>query len=477
MVWAGRLCYAALESDLNLSDLAVLAREDACACRRLGCTLNAERLRIVPLCVCLVLSTFAQACLGAEPDTKSAVPVRALEDLNLKGGTADNPPFTDTLLGADSDLRKEMFRHGLLFRMGANGAYIQNTIAAPVNEDAVSYTGQRPFVSGSLNPVLTWDLRQLGLWKTQLNINGQLQKANWGPAQPTAATISTVYVYHEFGEDRAELKFGYLTTDFQFIGLQVGGQVASGAQGVYAVLPYEVGLSYGALGAPTVTLKVRGPMGFYAKGAAQRAGEPGSEDAALRRDGLGLRFLPKGDKLVLVGELGHKQQPAVGTMQHWYRAGYMVNSTPYTSLKTGEKKSGNYCAYALADRQVWQPDEASAGRGIYAGASAMVVPADLDTYRLYYEARVYAPAPFRSRPGDFASVVASYTAISQDTLRTLAAEGKTFSRASDSVTGSYTLRLARGTYAGLGLSYVNGPSVTPKTAAALTFTAQTSIFF
>ncbi|MDR3741692.1 MAG: carbohydrate porin [Terracidiphilus sp.] len=439
--------------------------------------MNAERLRNATLCLCLLSLNLTTACLGAEPDRQAAEPVRALEDLNLKGGTADNPPFTDTWLGADSDLRKEMFRHGLLFRMGANGAYIQNMLAAPVSEDAVSYTGQRPYVGGSLNPVLTWDLRQLGLWNTQLNINGQLQKANWTPAQPASATISTVYVYHEFGEDRAELKFGYLTTDFQFIGLQVGGQVASGAQGVYAVLPYEVGLSYGALGAPTVTLKVRGPQGFYGKGAVQRAGEPGSEDAALRRDALGLRFLPKGDKLVLVGELGHRQNVSAGTMQHWYRAGYITNSTPYTSLKTGEKKSGNYCAYVLGDRQLWQPDEAQAGRGIYGGVSAMVVPADLDTYRLYYEARVYSPAPLRSRPGDFASVVASYTAISQDTLRTLAAEGKTFSRASDSVTGSYMLRLARGTYAGLGLSYVNGPSVTPKTAAALTFTAQTSIFF
>lgn len=430
-------------------------------------------MRNALLCLCAAILTGALPANAA----KGASEARALEDLNLKGGTADNPPFTDSLLGADSGLRAAMFRHGLLLRMGANGAYIQNTLTAPVGEDAVSYTGQRPFIDGSLNPVLTWDMRQLGLWNTQLNINGQIQKANWAPAQPASATISTLYVYHEFGEDRAELKFGYLTTDFQFIGLQVGGQVASGAQGVYAVLPYEVGLSYGALGAPSVTLKLHGPAGFYAKGAAQRAGQPGSEDAALKRDGLGLRFLPKGDKLVLVGELGHRQKPSTGQMQHWYRAGYITNSTEYTSLRTGAKKSGNYCAYMLGDRQMWQPDRMHAGRGIYAGVSAMVVPADLDAYRLYYEARVYAPAPFRTRQGDFASLVASYTAISQDKLRTLTAEGKTFSRSSDSVTGSYTLRLARGTYAGLGLSYVNGPSVTPKTAAALTFTAQTSVFF
>ena len=107
----------------------------------------------------------------------------------------------------------------------------------------------------------------------------------------------------------------------------------------------------------------------------------------------------------------------------------------------------------------------------------MVVPADLNVYRLYYEARVYYAAPLRRRPDDFASIVASYTAYSQDTLRSLAAAGKSYWRASTSCTASYTARMARGTYFGLGLSYVNGPSVTPKVPSALTFTAQTTVFF
>jgi porin len=433
--------------------------------------------------VCLGLLVTSHALRAAEnldapQATHSAAQrERTIEDLNLKGAAADNPPFTDTILGVDTALRTGLFRHGLLFRMGGNGAYIQNTLQGPVDADAQTYTGQRPFGSFSANPVLTWDLRQLGLQKTQLSLNGQLQTSSWEPAQTAAATMSNLYVYSEFGADRVETKFGYLTTDFQFIGLQVGGQVASGAQGVYAVLPYEVGLSHSPLPTPAVTLKLRMGAGFYGKGAVQRSAEPGSTEAALHRDAVGLRFLPKGNKLVLVGEVGQKQPAIADTLQHWYRAGYITNSTPYTSLRTGEKKSGNYCAYLLADHQLWQPDEAHPGRGVYAGASAMVVPADLNTYRLYYEARVYHAAPFRSRPNDFASVVASYTAISQDKLRSLAANGQTFWRASDSVTGSYTVHVARGAYMGLGLSYVNGPAVTPKTPSALTFTAQTSLFF
>jgi porin len=402
---------------------------------------------------------------------------RTLEDLNLKGGIADNPPFTDSLLGIDTRLRRSLFQHGLLFRMAASGAYVQNTLAAPAAVDDQHYTGQREFGAYSFNPVLSADLRQLGLKRAQLNINGQIQQSSWDPAQPYAATVSSLYLYKEFGEDRAELKIGYLTTDFQFIGLQVGGQVASGAQGVYAVLPYEVGLSYSPVPAPAITLKYRLREGFYMKGGVQRAGQPGSLEDALHRDAVGLRFLPRGDKMVFIGEAGRKLTASAGTLASWYRAGYIANNTPYKSLRTGQPKTGNYCAYLLADQQFWQPQPSRPGRGVFAGGSAMLVPADLDVYRLYYEVRVYYAAPFRRRAGDFASIVASYTAYSQDTLRSLAAAGKSYWRASDSVTASYTARIARGTYLGLGLSYVNGPSVTPKVPSALTFTAQTSVFF
>lgn len=450
--------------------------------------LTSDRLRRAALFLCLVAQYLPLPCRAATPNpsaspqsdgTQSSSPAhpRTIEDLNLKGAGADNPPFTDSLFGADSTFRRRLFRHGLLFRMGANAAYIQNTLAAPVSADAQTYTGQRQFAAYSFNPVLSADLRQLGLRKTQLNINGQLQQASWSPAQPAAATISALYLYKEFGEDRVEMKLGYLTTDFQFIGLQVGGQVASGAQGVYAVLPYEVGLSHTPLPAPVLTLKYRFDNGLYFKGAAQRAEEPGSLDAALHRNPVGLRFLPHGDKLLLVGEAGLKQPATATQLSAWYRAGYIANNTPYTSLRTGLKKSGNYCGYLLADHQLWQPETSNPGRGVYAGASAMVVPADLDVYRLYYEARIYYAAPFHSRPDDFASVVASYTAISQDYLRTLVTAHQSYWRASDSVTGSYTAHLARGTYLGIGLSYVNGPTISPKVPSALTFTAQTSIFF
>jgi porin len=447
-------------------------------------TLTFNPFRTAARCLFLasICSLTSIPALAEDPQPDTAHPIgqqhqRSIEDLNLKGGTADNPPFTDSILCADSSFRRALFHHGLLFRTAASAAYIQNTLQSAVTADAQTYTGQRQFGSYSFNPVLSADLRQLGFTKTQLTIDAELQQASWNPAAPAAATMESLYLYREFGEDRVEVKLGYLTTDFQFIGLQVGGQVASGAQGVYAVLPYEVGVSYSPLPAPAVTLKYRWDGGPYLKAAAQRAGEPGSEEDALKRDAVGLRFLPRGDKLVLIGEAGLKQPSKSAKLGAWYRAGWIANNTPYTSLRTGLKQSGNYCGYLLADHQLWQPLPSNPGRGVYAGASAMVVPASLDVYRTYYEGRVYYEAPFRTRPDDFVSIVASYTDISRDYLRNLAAAGKAYWRASDSVTGSYTAHLARGTYLGVGLSYVNGPTISPKVPSALTFTAQTSVFF
>ena len=437
----------------------------------------AQCFRLFSLCSLLSLGAMAQSPQPSAPEPANPPLLRSIEDLNLKGAAASDPPFTDSILGLDTPIRSSLFRHGLLFRMDANADYIQNTLAAPVAADAQTYIGQRQFGAYSINPVLTADLRQFGLRRTQLNINGHLQQGSWDQAQPEAWTLCNLYLYKEFGEDRAELQLGYLATDFQFIGLQVGGQVASGAQGVYAVLPYEVGISYSPLTAPAITLKYRWHSDAYLKAAAQRAAQPGSEQDALKRDAVGLRFLPHGDKLVLIGEAGINRPAVAGKLQEWYRAGYIANNTPYTSLRTGLKKSGNYSGYLLADHQVWQPEQTKPGRGVYVGGSAMVVPADLNVYRLYYEARIYDEAPFHSRLADFASIVASYTAFSQDDLRNLAAAGKSYWRASNSVTGSYTVHLAPGTYLGLGLSYVNGPAVTPKVPSALTFTAQTSLFF
>ena len=93
-----------------------------------------------------------------------------------------------------------------------------------------------------INPILTWDLRQAGLKHAQLDLSGVWQWVSWEPAGPKAFGLWTLYLYKEFGPDRVEVKAGYNSNDIEFVGMQVGGSTASGVQGVYAVLPYEVGI-------------------------------------------------------------------------------------------------------------------------------------------------------------------------------------------------------------------------------------------
>ena len=72
--------------------------------------------------------------------------------------------------------------------------------------------------------------------------------------------------------------------------MQVGGSTSTGAQGVYAVLPNEVGLSYFPFTAPSFNVRLR-PFGHaYVKAATQRSLDPGGNRSTADRNPSGFRF-------------------------------------------------------------------------------------------------------------------------------------------------------------------------------------------
>jgi hypothetical protein len=101
----------------------------------------------------------------------------------------------------------------------------------------------------------------------------------------------------------------------------------------------------------------------------------------------------------------------------------------------------------------------------------------MNAYARYYEARLYKEAPFRTRPDDVISALASRTGYSKYFTDNLVADGKTVWRAGTTLTGSYSLRASPGNYVSLGLSYVYGPALTPRVPNAFTFIANWSLFF
>jgi porin len=402
---------------------------------------------------------------------------RSIEDLNLVGAETAMPPFVESPIDIDSGFRQELFRKGIALRGVLQGQYAQNALREPVPTNQQTYAGEHEYGGAMTNWTLTSDLRQLNLRHTQIYICGVWNWVSWNPAGPKSFQIYAAYLYKAFANRRVEIKAGYVGNNLEVMGLTVGGSTATGAQGVYAVLPYELGLSYFPLTAPSLNVRVRGPGDTYVKAVAQRSLDPAGGPAEVARNHSGFRFDPKGDKLLSFGEAGYQRMASENVHDTWFRAGYMRNSSPSTDLATGKKRSGNSSSFVLMDYQVRKPDPLHAEHGLYLGGSAMTADSHFNPYDRYYEFRLYQKAPFRSRPADMASLVASYTGHSSYLTNSLAAAGKSVWRSSASITGSYSLRVHSGQYMSIGLSYIHGAAITPRVNDPLTFATSYIVFF
>ncbi len=403
--------------------------------------------------------------------------VASIESLNIPGGDAALPPLSDSAINVDSPFRQALWHHGIALRLINTMRYAQNTLKAPVPADRQVYVGQDPFEGEMINPILTWDLRQAGLKHAQFDLSGVWQWVSWEPAGPKAFGLWTLYFYKEFGRDRVEVKAGYNSNDIEFVGMQVGGSTASGVQGVYAVLPYEVGMAFFPLPAPQFNLKLNAPIRVYLKTGLQRSLDAAGGPATEARNHSGLRFAPKGDKLLAIEEAGYRRPSSDSIRAIWFRAGYMHNSTRYLNSANGRYESGNHVEFALMDSQLTSSSIEHPERGLYMGASAMTAPSHFNAYDRYYEARLYKFAPFASCPQDVASLVSTFTRFSKSLTDSLVATGSSVWRNSASLTASYNFHVAPGNYLSVGLSYVHGPAIKPRVDDALTFAAVYTVFF
>jgi porin len=437
---------------------------------------NRKTLYLVLLFVVVSLACGAQS---DKPDSTQTASVdsRTIEDLNFRGGDAAMPPFSDSVIDVGSPLRQALLSKGIALRNISFGVYGQNMLAAPVVADQQVYVGEHPFENAMANPILTWDLRQLGLRHAQLNLSGVWNWVSWRPAGPKTLDIWTFYVYKEFLNDRVEIKSGYNSNELEFVGTQVGGSTSSGVQGVYAALPYEVGMAYFPLTAPQFNLKLRGPANTYIKSGAQRSLDPEGGPVTEARNHTGLRFDPKGDKLLVIEEAGYRRAASATSREVWFRANYLRNSTRYMNLANGKREPGNHAAFALIDIQLYKPNPQMPWQGLYIGGSAMTAASQFNAYDRYFEARLYRMAPFRKRPGDVASILSTYSEHSKYLTDALTSQGKTVWRNGASVTGTYNIHLAQGHYLSLGLSYLRGPAITPRVDDALNFTAMYTVLF
>jgi porin len=430
------------------------------------------------MCTVFCHAQSAQALLPREGSAiGSQVSVHDYPQLNLIGSEVRMPAFEDTIIGTNNGFRRAMLRRGMAVRVNSAPTSSVNLLDPPVPADQQAYIGQRPYGKGTLSPILTMDLKALHLRSAQLYIGASMIWTTWEKSGPPAAALNALYLYKSFGEGRVEMKVGYMMNALEFVGFHVGGSMSTSSQGVYAVLPYNAGLSYAPLGTPSFNLKWNAPANFYLKGALQRSTDPKGGLATIRRNETGLRFMPEGEKLVTILEGGIDRPATKSVVEMWVRLGLIRNTSQYTNSLTGGTSSGNYCAYLLADRQVTRGFRARPASGLYLGGSAEIAPARMNAYTQYYEARAYLQGPFRSRPSDLVSFITTRSVHSQDTLRNLIAQGKTVWTNTNTVTGSYSLHATRGTYFSGGMTYLQGPAVTPRVPNALVISIGTSLFF
>ncbi|MFC6646303.1 carbohydrate porin [Granulicella cerasi] len=419
----------------------------------------------------------------AEAQTKPAAPDyshpggRNIEDLNLRGTYLKLPPFSEMLFGEKNPVRQALAKQGIgLFDIDDN-SFSYNVTAPPVPLAQQTYNGQRPTWKSSHYPAFTWDLRQLGIRGGQLLIMGTVQKISWNAGGPNAIEFGNISYYQSLFHDKLELKGGYIDNDFEFVGTAIGGQASSGSLGVFASLPFEVGMSYLPMTTPAFNVNYHWNKNFYTKFSFQRSMDPKGGVEEARRDTIGLRFKPKGDGLLTIYEGGYQHESDQTHYKTWLRGGYMYNTTHFTNLKTGGTSTNNYLGYVLADRQLWKADKAVPYRGLYAGFTAMDAPATQNSYSQYYELRAYMLSPFARRPQDMASIVSSHTTYSPYAKYNAIAAGQKYWNSATSLTGSYTARMARGLYLSPGVSYTNGPQIAPKSKSSVTLLIQAGIFF
>lgn len=395
----------------------------------------------------------------------------------MKGGDAVQPPFSDSVLNVDGTFRQSMLAEGAALRFNIFTSYSQESLRAPSNPDAQQYTGQYPFETEVLTGIFSADLHQLGLRHTQLDIAGMWDWASWRTDGPKKLGIWQLYLYKEFGNDRVELKAGYNSNEFEFVGMQVGGSTTTASAGIFTILPNEVGMAFYPLPAPQLNLRVHGPGRSYAKSGIQRSLDAGGGVAEWARNSTGLRFIPKGDKALLIEEVGWRRSSGPDAGQFWFRSGYMHNSTRFKNFASGKMEPGNHLAYALADAQLTRPDSGRPWRGLYGGLSAMTSASQFNDYARYYEARLYENGPFAKRPTDLVSVISSYSPHSSFLTNRLAAAGQPVWRNSATVSGSYNIHAGAGQYLIFAMTYIHGPAITPRLPDAFTLSATYSVFF
>lgn len=406
----------------------------------------------------------------------------------LKGQILLMPPDSARAFGPFNDFRNELEqKYGIGVYAISQTLYARNVLSPAVPYAQIVYPGEDNFWQSSSYLTLTYDMRKFHLNDAQLVLDAGIQKVSWYPGGPESLDFDEATFYKGFFNDNLQFKAGYLSNAEEFIQMRVGGLANNGAAGVLGVLPYNVGMANKPQQAPSANVRVNLPDHFYTKVGFQRSYSPMGSVGEQAQDKVGFRFDPgptydashgvmtKGDGLLTIAEVDYQKSQYKNPTAMWIRAGYMNNRTMYRNFNTNQYDTRNYLFYLVGDKQLTQPDPASQRHGLFIGGSAMYTPPAVNKYDQYYEARIYYSGPFKSRPGDFFSLVGAHSLYSPDLTKTKPAG--TFSKSSWSLTPTYNLKLFKSGYWVNAAGYTQGPVPGAKYRNTLIWNSMLMVFF
>jgi porin len=483
---------------------------EACHAQRRGVTQvlsihrrESPRLRCARLF--LVVVAISPVFCRDVPATEPASPQPWFAEMDkmsgVKGWNIGFPSFGDTLTQDYGGWRSTLASAGIgLIQYNAE-RFQANLLDTPREgprfnpffESAQIYWGQKPSLSNTNVIVLTYDLSRFGVPDGQLQFSGINANATYQGFNPDTQTFNFLAYYQTLFDRKVEIKFGLLANQNEFVGQTVGGgYVTTG--GPANSIPTLLGMSVSPVS--TWSFRVTGHLGdnFYNETAVMHSlvingptGNPLFDTDALNPTRLDWNvntssYSPTaevgapGTGELFVNEFGYKQDATPTSRYTWVRLGVMYNNSAFHDFTKsvaegglvqgaiGPTVDGNAGFYLLGDWQVWQPapgSTATAYRGLYAGATVMYARPQTTPITQYYEGRLYAKAPFKSRPRDLVSLVVYYQVNSPylvDNLNTLNATGTYGKSETWSATIAYLARLTTGVYLTLGLNYTANPS-------------------
>lgn len=419
----------------------------------------------------------------SEPAAAAGAPANPYANYQWKGIIVNLPPPPDTVTGNLFGYRQKLADDYGIGYIGVSDDVFFDNILRHDHHGTQEYIGQKPTSLSENNLLLTLDLSRYGIPDGQIVAGLSYASTSWNPAAPTSINLGTLTYYQTLFNKRVEVKVGLLSQVFEYLGLFTGGNLAGGLFGPSGQLFPETGATTSYF--PTYGINITGHITkhVYDKFGIARGVTPLGNVEEHNFNPSSLRFSTPQSGAWVINEFGYIRPAEPDAPQTWVRAGSVFSAGHYSELDhPGLTSNANYFLYLCADRQVLQTSSrpGQAYRGLYAGFSAEYVPANLNFFSQYYEARVYGFGLLPHRPFDQASVVFSDQFFSSFLYGQLRLAHQLVHGDSKTITGSYSFHLFPGFYVNAALGYTDNPSpltYTGSTGSALTVASGVAVFF